>query len=120
MNGNQLPDDFFINDGYTVKAAIKARPGLHGELRFTYRPGTLEERETEYSGRGQTAKGAIKSMSELLAKKLEGWSIDGFEPTAANIVKLKPSLFDRLFAVVVGLSPDDSGQQVDVEADAKN
>ncbi len=120
MNGTQLPEEFFINDGYTITATINARPGLHGALTFTYRPATLEERETEYSSRGNTARAAVGSMTRLMAGKIQSWSLEGVEITAGNLVRLKPSLFDRVFAIVVGLAADDSGQRVDVEAEAKN
>lgn len=120
VNGNELPGDWFIPDGYTVTATVNARPGLHGALTFTHRPATLEERETEFAGRGSSARSAIESMARLLSRKIQSWSLEGIEITAGNLVRLKPALFDRLFAVVVGLTADDSGQRVDVEAEAKN
>lgn len=120
MNGMELPSDFFINDGYAVTATINARPGLHGALSFTYRPATLEERETEYSGRGGSSKSAIQSMARLLSRKIQSWSLEGVEITAVNLARLKPALFDRLFAIVVGVMADDAGQRVDAEAEAKN
>ena len=35
---NMIPDD-----GYTEPGFITARPGLHGELRFTFRPILIQD-----------------------------------------------------------------------------
>lgn len=67
-----------IRDGYTLEGLIPARPGLHGELRFSYRP-ALPERVVEYLRADKsTAAKEVGAAVKLLGEHLVSW--DAEEP----------------------------------------
>lgn len=90
-----------IDDGYTEDGFIAAVPGLHPELRFTYRPVRREERATWGRGlEGCNPAAQTRKTNELLAKHVASWS--AVAPiTAENVGRLRQTLFDKLFAVVM-------------------
>jgi len=116
---------FIFDDGYTENGYIAAVPGIYPALRFEFRPMLIKE-YLEY------AKVSMKleffedrrEMAHALTKKLVRWDLKGrdgelvvFKPD--NLLRLKLTLFDKLFKVVAGnVAPDNDPEQGDVSTDA--
>lgn len=111
---NYIPDD-----GYTEKAYIGAKPGFYGEFRFEYRPMLIEERGPLFAAAGKMPSDAYsRKCAAEVAKKLRSWSLvdakgQPVPVSAANILRLKPTLHDRLFEIVLGLATSDTDPQWD-------
>lgn len=97
-----------IDDGYTCDACISQVDGIHGTLEFTYRPMTHEERDQV--ARALAAQNNAKSATEILAKVIAehvtGWNIPA-DISIANVKRIVPNLFDKLYSVVAGSRPSD-------------
>jgi len=126
----------YISDGYTVKGYIEGRPRLYESLRFSYRPLLLTER-AEFSERnvGKKVREQNYNIAKLLEERIVEWDLkkpiknsDAAEPVpakSAEILRLNPVLFDRLFGIVCGTEAYDDDPQVfeakpEEAADAKN
>lgn len=72
-----------IPDGFTLEGLIPARPGLHGDVRFKYRP-ARSERVIEYlkADKGTPAKDLVADV-KLLLDQLVSWEVEAplDEPT---------------------------------------
>jgi hypothetical protein len=108
--------DTFFRDGYTRRARINAAPGLHGELNFSYRPLLVDQRDDITKlvlDKRQTTKQVYDAMSSMMAGQITQWDAsaerDGEEVAinAANVRRLPPALFDRVFDVICGAKPHD-------------
>lgn len=103
----------FIGDGYTEKAYVAPRPGIHGSVSFAFRPMTHEQRSVVYT---QVAKGggdASKAVVASVARFIVSWDLcwdDGKEAavTAENVARLRPALIDRLHDIVSGYAAGDT------------
>lgn len=112
MNGNHTLN-FVPDDGYTEKGFIKATPGLHGDLRFEYRPFLVEERSKllrQLESLAQEKQDAI--VAKTFSERITAWDLqdkDGKEiPVSMNVARrLKPSLFYRLWAIILGTDASD-------------
>jgi hypothetical protein len=104
---------FIPDDGYTESGFIRARAGLHGALRFRYRPMLVEDRsrilgEFEHL-RPEAAE--LKAAGEI-HRRLVWWDLcDGQSkpvPISLDVVRrLKPAVFARVWAIVLGTEPSD-------------
>ena len=96
-----------ISDGYTEPGYIAAREGMHGELRFAYRP-MLPEQVDEVAAildQGNVAR-SHETVRGVLVRQLQEWSES--EPvSAASLRKLRPALWNRLYLIVSGRQPSD-------------
>lgn len=116
----------FIEDGYNESGYISAEEGIHGALEFEYRPmipsvqgRILEKKETE---------AFVDAVCKALIREshLKSWSLKDSKGTAvplteANLKRIKPRLFDKLWTTIAGLRPSDRDPKaIDLEADAKN
>jgi hypothetical protein len=87
----------FVGDGYDMRGAVPRAPGIHPECKFTYRPATREER-------ARAQREALKDgrdtdvYADLIARHVSEWSL-GEKPTRERVLKLQPSLFDRIVEV---------------------
>lgn len=102
-----IPDD----DGYTLEAYLAAKPLMHNEVRFTYRPLELPERATMLNilDRGDE-KVSAKAFSAVLASRISKWTItqklaDGTRIPMViaekEVSRLKPLLWRRLVNIVI-------------------
>lgn len=120
--------DFFITDGQDERGYIAESPRLHPALGFTFRPILVEERDTIERARG--AKSGVADahavIRRAMAKHVKTW--DAPAPiTDEHLRKLRPALFDKLWAILAGdrgsdLRPGESDKavadQLDVELEA--
>lgn len=111
----------FIPDGYTRRGYIAAISGLHGSIKFEYRPLLPRERNSiNQAVRREKAEKADVLESAALAKQLLSWDctypVDGPDEnlrgksmpiTAANVQRLVPYLFDKLYMIVSGMDASD-------------
>lgn len=117
----------YVSDGYTASGYIAEVPGLHGELRFRYRPFLVEEDvtlavATEKLDRSK----ANRAYVAQVAAKLVEWSLvdaDGkaVEISSASVARLSIPLWYRLKSIMLGIGPSDtdpkaSDSQADEEA----
>jgi len=103
----------FIPDGYTEDGFIAASAGFHGELRFRFRPcDPIEQgRLLEQSDRIPLDQ-YRRNLSEVVATKIEWWSLVDKEGTTVqakpdNLRRLRPALFRRVTAIVLGIEASD-------------
>ena len=99
-----------IRDGFTQDGFIAESEGLHGELRFKFRPMLPEEYELlelfRQSNPGDPRRVGAKEREEI-ASRLKAWSeVDNTNtsvPINADVLKmLRPELWYKLLAVVIG------------------
>lgn len=113
----------YIPDGYTRPGFISRVPGLHPELRFTFRPLLCTERaviltHVEKSGPDK----AERIAAETIAKKVSDWDLR--HPTSNGIValtepeilKTHPVLLSKLFQIVAGNMPSSIDPEWDAES----
>lgn len=110
---------FFVEDGHTLEATIEARPGLHPELKVTYRPATPEAVH-RYYGQVARADDSYKVMVAFLLKHLVGWEAGDVPLTEANLRRLKYQLQSDLVSIITGYSVPKNGEVSEAEAGAKN
>lgn len=100
---------------YSEPGYIDAVPGLYDEpLRFTFRP-LLPEEQAEHFEKVQKLTGRAKQRraeAHLISERIVKWDLkdghgDAVEPTAVNVLSLKPVLMSRLYGVVSGLDASD-------------
>ncbi len=97
----------FINDGYTETGFVAAVDGMHGELRFTYRPMLPEEVDAVQAVLDQdNVARAHEAIRGVLVKQVKGWS-DKLPITADSLKTIRPLLWNRLYMIVAGRSPSD-------------
>lgn len=116
----------FIDDGYNVERYIRGADRLHPPVSLTVRvmlPADRAAWQVELSRLPEEERPAYNSTT--LARQIVTWSLPR-RPTAENIGKLVPALYDKVFAVVFGESAGDplpaTGEtpENDADADAKN
>ena len=107
-HSNLIPDD-----GYTEPGFVAARPGLHGELQFTFRPLLIQDQAKWVKG-ADSMQAAVwnQQCARLMAERIKSWSLctkDGscVPINAASILRLKPALFSRLYGILLGTEPSD-------------
>jgi hypothetical protein len=126
----------FIDDGYTEEAYIAARAGFYGEHRFKYRPMLAKATAAMAEKADRSLDGSIADdRADAIAKHLLLWDMRDSKGslvpiTAANLKRLKPTLFMRLFNLLAGYDPSDADptapdpaadvERKSLEADAKN
>lgn len=120
--------DVIPDDGYTEPAYIKAMNGVHGEIRFTYRPMLIQEQskataEAAEAGRAKPER-YDRVCAERLAKHLLSWSIRGADgrPLAIEVntlLRIKPMVFLRLWAIVLGTQASDIDPEWSEEQEAE-
>ena len=111
-----VPSDAYSESGYIVEV-----PRLHKALRFKFRPLTPAERSKIVGDldRLPMDKRDLKIAAEMKRHLTEWNLIDGKDsPVAldvATLLKLKPGLFYRLWAILLGTeAPDvDEGEQTE-------
>lgn len=112
----------FIDDGYSEPARVNEVPGLYPAVEFEFRPMLTTEikRWSQEVRAAKTPDQEVKVTSKWLAKKILSWSFEG-EPTEERMAKLRPALWNRLFAVISGTEAHDgAAEPVDMEQEEKN
>ena len=108
-------------DGYTEPGFIRAEEGLHGDLRFLFRP-LLVERQAAIVTSLETMKSGpkVRKIARVLAEQITDWSLidgqrDPVPVTEATASRLKFSLFYRLWGIVLGTEATDIDPQWEQE-----
>lgn len=107
----------YIPDGYTQRGYIEASEGKHGPLAFTFRPMLPEERDAvEEVLAIRPAREGSQVAAAAVAHALFEWDLRDENgcplPVGLDCVRrLRPSLFDKLYAVVSGREPSDPPPQ---------
>jgi hypothetical protein len=114
----------FIADGQTRRGFLKGVPNLHEDVRFRYRPATVSEASEFFeSGAGLGARAAEERTAEFIARHLVDWSIHAegglVPPTAANLLRLVPKVYNQLAAVILGNQGGDTDPEWEQEAKAQ-
>jgi len=107
------------SDGYTEHGYLTGIPHLYAELRFDYRPATLRQQSLFFEAASKLAGMKFRNAQAAFVKtQLVSWSMkdkDGVAVpiTEANLIQLKPKLFNRFFDVVIGNEPSDDDPKGD-------
>lgn len=105
-------------DGYTEDGYIAEQPRLHPALRFRYRPLLSTERaqamrDMERALKSPNAKQSEIVSARLMAERILEWDLRNGQGevvpvTEEFLLKVKPVLSNRLYAIVIlGASPSD-------------
>lgn len=103
----------YIHDGYTRSAYIAARPRLHPELRFQYRPMLSQNRAVIFHQiAALEPDDAERVAAEAIRAQLVSWDLQDHTGsnvaiTVANLLRVEPNLAVRLFQVVTGRDATD-------------
>jgi len=106
--------NYIPRDGYTEQAYIEAVPRLHdAPLRFSYRP-LLPEERAEHLDAIENMSGVKNQLacSKFIAGRLVSWNLadDNGETLAITPVmvgRLKPALANKLYTIILGVTPSD-------------
>lgn len=104
-----------IYDGYNQEGYILAEPRMHEELRFTYRPVLIAERDKFLAEARDPAAppGTFSKLSAaLVATKIKKWSLVDDQDRPQSISKetmltITPTLFTKICDVVLGFTASD-------------
>ena len=99
-----------IEDGCTESTYFKAAPGLYPEVRYWRRPMTVTERNAllrRVSARISAGQDASNIVADELAARVQDWDLQDrsgnlIDITPANLLRLPPELFDRMYSVLRG------------------
>ncbi|QDU76435.1 hypothetical protein Pan97_34840 [Bremerella volcania] len=116
--------DFFVSDGYSEEATIAAAKGIHGELRFRYRPMLHNQREKWAEDLQRTHQGETSNvMAKAIGEHLLTWSLP-IDVKPDLLRTLRPQLLDKIYSTIAGYRPsdsaDDNAGSFDEAADLKN
>lgn len=104
----------FIPDGYEFSGYIAEEPGIHGALRFTYRP-MADSDVTALNAELEKATSRIEQQAaraKAIAERIKAWEVvdpsgKAVKPTAENLGRCPAVLFTKLASVVEGYRPND-------------
>lgn len=113
----------FIPDGYTLDGYIAEVPGLHGALRFVYRPCTASENAVTGGAVDKVIRQSPAKAERIVAtgvcKQLVSWSVqnpktkEAVDIVPATAVRLQPALFAKLFDIIRGARASDVDPNID-------
>lgn len=122
----------YIHDGYTEAGYIEAEPNLYPACRFVFRPmlqqnrAVIFDRITKSDPRKQEMLAAQAIVAQVsvwdikMAKSMTDGELLTVPLTPASVLRLKPSLANRLYRIVTGLAAyDDDPEATDAERDAR-
>ena len=112
-----MSEPTYLHDGFTRKGYIKAVPGLHGPLRFEFRPLMVEERDAwmvQSSKAGPL--GEAKATARIMASRLQAWDLKDAEGkpvprTAENVLRLPVHTYSRLVGIIAGHEATDLDEE---------
>lgn len=101
---------YIPDDGYSEKFYIESVPGLFPAVRGEFRlAGVATRAKHREVSRRLTEEQYDEKGAELMAAKLDSWNIEGLDcHKKADVLKLKPLLFVKLYAIIVGDVPSDT------------
>lgn len=115
MNSNNHQRSCFVpSDGYTEPGYIAEVPGIHGAVRFKFRPMRCEVRSRIMDGLKEKKSAEQDTIvAKMLAEHVVEWDVtDGkgkeVSRTVDNFRRLKPKLFYRLWDIVLGFDATDT------------
>lgn len=105
-----MSDYLIVDDGYTRDGFIAAIEELHGEIEFSFRPLTRDERDAVNNRMNKKAKGETTTgvMAQVICRQVKEWSIGDVVDLEPGVVKrMHPALLDKLYLIVAGSVPSD-------------
>jgi len=117
--------DNIIRDGFTQSGYIPEVEGLHGAIRFEFRPMLPEETEHFEGIRDRDGARDPKKVRAILgeevAKRIVSWSekIDSSpaEISGANVRKMRFTLQTKIYNIISGFSPTTHDPELSTEWD---
>lgn len=113
----------FIPDGYTFPGYIAEEPGIHGALRFTYRPMCDADNTAlaQELSNAKTAEDQRLIRARVLSERIASWeAVDptgkAVKPTAENLGRCPSVLMVKLSSIVEGYRANDKDPQGKGEA----
>lgn len=103
----------YINDGYTRSGYIAEVKGLHGELRFKYRPFLAEEDIVLAAATEQmNAASSYRNYVAAVASRITEWSLadsagNQVPINASTVTRLAIPVWYKLKAIMLGIQPSD-------------
>lgn len=108
----------YIPDGYTQNAYLRPRTGLHGEIRFSYRPmlvTTQGQVLRDFQDAAENPARQQEIAAEWICRYVVSWNIQRPDGKPVNckdvndVLHLRPSVFNRIWSIILG----DEGGDVD-------
>jgi hypothetical protein len=113
----------FINDGYIKRGFIKAVPGLYPSVSFEFRPTTAAQAEIIFGqSRRETNDDRVTTFhSNVIKKHLVSWDVKDYKGNLVpietdKIRSLHPSIFQKVFSIIVGSTATEDAAQDTVES----
>lgn len=113
----ERPNFIPFDDGYTLKGYIKPVEGLHGALRFSFRPTPVVLRSQWLKAvDGVSDEEYERRTAAIFETKITQWDFKDLEGhplsvSASNALHLHPVLFRRLEGIILGSHPTDIDPQ---------
>jgi hypothetical protein len=113
----ERPNFIPFDDGYTLPGFIKAVEGLHGSLRFSYRPTPTLVRSSWLKALENVDDEQYEQRTAtILARKIVSWDFVDLEHkpvpiTMEGALHLQPTIFRKLEGIVLGTLPTDIDPQ---------
>ena len=109
-----------IDDGYTWRGLIRGEKGMYPDVIIEYRKCTITTRaryndfiSRRSDGERLSQETVERRGAEVLVKQLVSWDVmdngHAVPVTTENLLRLHPALWNRLYAIVIGMStsPDE-------------
>ncbi len=107
-------DPLLISDGYTATKTVPGAPGLHPDLKISYRPALARER-IAYRQRAASSDPDVLDAHEVALLQKHLVSINGVEYREKDkLARMVPAVRAQAVDLVLGYTPADEA------ADAKN
>ena len=114
MNNNHQRSCFVPSDGYTEPGYVAELPGIHGAVRFKFRPMRAEVRSRVMDGMKEKKTAEQDAIvAKMLAEHVVEWDLtdakhQSVPRTVDTVRRLKPKLFYRLWDIVLGFDATDT------------
>jgi hypothetical protein len=114
LNNNALG---YIHDGYTRKGYIAAKPMVHPELRFEYRPVLTPNRSVILHQMTTLEPDEVDRLAaQSMKAHLVWWDLQdhtgkSVDISVPNLLRVEPNLFVRLFEINLGRALSDEDPQ---------
>jgi hypothetical protein len=101
----------FIDDGYTERGYFREVSGHYPEIRLEYRPLLVAERTDAFDASDKlTPREGQIAAAEIMANRIKWWDLkdrngNSVPITSETLQKVKPNLFENLWALIAGVSP---------------
>lgn len=111
----------FIPDGYTYNGHVSAEPRLHPALSFRYRPIMQLDRMKALIGESQNLITRENKIADLLSRHILEWDLKDpsggvVERTSENMLRVHPTLYEKMYRIIALEMASDVPEKADVES----